>query len=96
MKRVRLFKKLEYGELQEFYDTTRIFFDCGTLLDYGYGYYEIPKLYKTIKIFKDETGYTAWDPTAGWEILASEVTLERARRVAKQRLKKCGTIIECK
>ena len=89
-------KKLEYGELQEFYDTTRIFFDCGTLLDYGYGYYEKPKLYKSIKIFKDESGYTAWVPTAGWEMLAREVPLEKARRIAKQRLKKGGTIIECK
>lgn len=87
-------KKLEYGELQDFYDTRRIFFDCGTLVDYGYGYYEPPKLYRTIKIFKDENGYTAWVPRAGWVILANQVPLERARKIAHQRLKAGGVIIE--
>lgn len=89
-------KKLEYGELQEFYDTTRVFFDCGTYVDYGYGYYEPPKLYKTIKIFKDDEGYTAWVPRAGWITLARMVPLIKARRIARLRLKKCGSIIERK
>lgn len=87
-------KKLEYGELQEFYDTTRIFFDCGTLVDYGYGYYEPPKLYKTIKIFKDSEGYAAWVPRAGWGMLARMVPLEKARKIARLRLKRGGEIIE--
>lgn len=87
-------KHLCYGEKQEFYDTIRIFFDCGTVLDYGYGYFEPPKLYKTIKIFKDDVGYTAWAPRIGWEILARMVPIEKARRVARLRLKEGGRIIE--
>ena len=86
--------QLCYGERQEFYDTTRIFLDCGTYVDYGYGYYEPPKLYKTIKIFKDEVGYTAWVPSAGWVMLARMVPIERARKVARFRLKKGGAIVE--
>ena len=35
-------KQLEYGQLQEFYDTQRVFFDCGTFWDVGYGQYKIP------------------------------------------------------
>jgi len=85
---------LEYGELQEFYDTTRIFFDCGTFLDCGYGYYEPPKLYKKIVIYKDENGYTAWVPRADWVMLARQVPLKLARSIASKRLKKLGHIIE--
>ena len=87
-------KKLEYGESQEFYDTTRIFFDCGTFADYGYGYYEVPKLYRNITIFKDENGYTAWVPRVGWKMLARQVPLEQARKIAKARLTKGGIIRE--
>lgn len=87
-------KHLCYGEKQEFYDTTRIFLDCGTYVDWGYGYYEPPKLYKTIKIFKGEAGYTAWVPRAGWVMLAREVPLEKARSIARKRLKEGGRIIE--
>jgi len=83
-----------YGELQEFYDTTRIFFDCGTFVDYGYGYYEPPKLYKSITIFKDDIGYTVWVPRAGWEMLARQVDLKKARNIARKRLKPNGIIIE--
>ncbi len=97
-KRIRLLcphhKKLEYGELQDFYDTRRVFLDCGTFVDYGYGYYEPPKLYKSITIFKDETGYTAWVPRSDWRMLAREVSLDRARRIAKSRLQKGGVILE--
>lgn len=87
-------KLLEYGEKQEFYDTTRIFFDCGTFVDYGYEYYEPPKLFKSITVFKDETAYTTWVPRAGWVILAREVSLKRAMSIAKRRLQKGGTITE--
>lgn len=87
-------KHLCYGEKQEFYDTTRIFLDCGTLIDYGYGYYEPPKLYKQITIFKDEKGYTTWVPRAGWKMLARMVPLDKARRIAKLRLAKGGIITE--
>jgi len=87
-------KKLEYGELQEFYDTTRVFFDCGAFADYGYGYYEPPQLYKSTTIFKDESGYTAWVPRAGWVMLAREVPLEKARKIARMRLKKGGYILD--
>ena len=87
-------KHLCYGERQDFYDTMRIFFDCGTFADYGYGYYEPPKLYKHIVIFKDENGYTAWCPKAGWEMLARQVPLDKARHIAQSRLKKGGHIIE--
>ncbi|KKM00940.1 hypothetical protein LCGC14_1799390 [marine sediment metagenome] len=85
-------KKLCYGEKQSFYDTTRVFFDCGTFLDYGYGYYESPKLYKNITIFKDETGFTAWVPRAGWIMLARCAPFNRAYNIAKQRLKAGGHI----
>ena len=51
-----------------------------------------PKLYKSITIFKDETGYTAWVPRAGWKMLAREVPLNQALRTAKLRLKKGGHI----
>lgn len=87
-------KHLCYGERQEFYDTTRIFFDCGTVVDSGYGYYELPAQYKRIVIFKDEGGYTAWVPHADWTMLARQVTLNRARRIAKSRLKRGGHIVE--
>ena len=87
-------KRLCYGELQDFYDTSRIFFDCGTFVDYGFSYYEPPKLYKHITIFKDENGYTAWVPRAGWHILVREVPLEKARKIAKARLAKGGIIQE--
>ncbi len=36
-------KRLCYGSLLECYDTTRVFFDCGTFVDYGYGYWEEPR-----------------------------------------------------
>jgi len=87
-------KHLCYGERQAFYDTTRIFFDCGTFVDYGYGYYEPPKLYKHITIFKDETGYTTWCPRSGWTMLARQVPLQQARNIAKRRLSKGGQIKE--
>ena len=72
----------------------RIFFDCGTYIDYGYGYYEPPKCYKNIKIFKDDEGYTVWVPRAGWIMLARMVPLEQARRIAHLRLKRGGHIVE--
>ncbi len=87
-------KHLCYGERQQFYDTTRIFFDCGTFVDYGYQYYEPPKLYKYITIFKNENGYTAWCPRNGWHILARDAPLGRVRKIAKQRLAKNGRIID--
>ena len=87
-------KHLCYGERQEFYDTVRIFFDCGTYLDSGYGYYVKPTLYKRIVIFADDGGYTAWVPRAGWLILARQVPLSRAHRIARSRLKKDGHIVE--
>ena len=85
-------KKLEYGERQSFYDTTRVFFDCGAMADYGYGEYTPPKLYKNITIFKDETGFTVWAPRAGYEFLAKFVPLERARLIARKRLANGGRI----
>lgn len=87
-------KHLEYGERQDFYDTRRIFFDCGTFVDYGYGYYEAPKLYNNITIFKDETGYTAWVPRSGWMMLARMVPLSRARKIARAHLREGGQIKE--
>ena len=35
-------KRMCYGERQEFYDTTRVLFDCGAMVDYGYGYWRKP------------------------------------------------------
>ena len=74
-------KHLCYGERQGFYDTRCIFFDCGTFVDYGYVYYEKPKLYKSIEILKDEVGFTARVRRAGFRILAKarlELPPERA------------------
>ncbi len=87
-------KRLEFGELHEYYDTRQIVFDCGTFADYGYGYYDPPKLYKSITIFKDDTGFTAWVPRAGYAMLARMVTLKRARLIAKKRLATGGIIKE--
>ena len=87
-------KHLCYGEGQEFYDTTRLFFDCGTVVYSGYSYYKAPKQYSHIVIFKDQMGYTTWCPRAGWTMLACQVSLEQARRVARARLKTGGHIIE--
>lgn len=87
-------KHLCYGERQEFYDTMRILLDCGTVVDYGYGYYDPPKQYSYIVIFKDETGYTAWAPYNAWEKLARQVSLDRARTVARQQLRVGGRIVE--
>ena len=39
-------KKLEYGEMACYYDTTYAMFDCGTSVDYGAGEYTPPKSYK--------------------------------------------------
>jgi hypothetical protein len=41
-RRCPLDKRLCYGQLAEYYDTRRVFFDCGTVLDYGYGYWTKP------------------------------------------------------
>ncbi len=87
-------KHLCYGERQEFYDTTRMFFDCGTFVDYGYGYYEPPKLYKHIIIFKDETGFTVWCPRAKYRMLVRQVPLKKAWAIARRRLAKGGHIDE--
>lgn len=96
-KRVRVYcphhKHLCYGEKQEFYDTVRIFFDCGTFIDYGYGYFTPPKLYKRINIFKDSEGYTAWVPRAGWVKIANQVSLPQVERMARRRLQSGGVII---
>jgi hypothetical protein len=86
-------KHLCYGERQDFYDTRRIFFDCGTLVDYGYGYYEPPKLYKKLVIFKDDAGYTVLARYVD-KFIIKQVSLSKARRIAKLRLKKDGFIIE--
>lgn len=84
-------RKLEYGELQDFYDTRRIFFDCGTFVDYGYGYYEPPKLYKKLEIFKDDIGYTVLARYAS-KFLETQVPLAKARRIARLRVAKGGII----
>ncbi len=84
-------KRLCYGFKQEYYDTLRIFFDCGTMVDTGYGSYDPPKLYKRIVLFKDETGYSVM-ARYSFDMLARCVPLERARRIAKQRLAKDGIL----
>lgn len=86
-------KKLEYGELQDFYDTRRIFFDCGTFVDYGYGYYEPPKKYKRLRIFWDsERGYfTLWADYVNKPIF-SHPNYKRVLRIAMERLKPKGRL----
>jgi len=83
-----------YGTAYHYYDTVQIVFDCGTRIDIGYGYYEPPKLYNNITIFKDRVGYTAWVPRSGWLILGREVPLPEARNIARRRLKQGGIIKE--
>ena len=45
-------KHLCFGILQEFYDTVRVFFDCGTSVDYGYGEWRPPQKKKCSKCRK--------------------------------------------
>lgn len=87
-------KKLEYGELQDFYDTRRIFFDCGTFVDYGYGYYEPPKKYKQLETFWDSErqSYTLIARRPTWHILFSSPNHTKIIRIANDRLKPQGTI----
>ena len=35
-------KIMEYGDQHHYYDTSHIFFDCGTFWDVGYGAWKIP------------------------------------------------------
>lgn len=86
-------KKLEYGELQEFYDTTRIFFDCGTFVDGGYGYYVPPKQYKHLQIFWDSSkGKYVLVATYNWEHLFEHKDHNKILAIAQQRLKAGGKI----
>ncbi len=45
-------KHLCYGEEARYYDTTSIFFDCGTSVDYGYGEWRPPENVKCPKCRK--------------------------------------------
>ncbi len=45
-------KHLEYGELQEYYDTRYVFFNCGASIDYGYGEWRSPPKSKCPKCRK--------------------------------------------
>ena len=38
-----LHKRREYGNLVTMYDTVRVFLTCGTMIDYGYGYWQKPR-----------------------------------------------------
>ena len=84
-----------YGTQHEYYDTVKVFFDCGTVADYGYGYHEPPRLYKNIHILKDDEGYTVLAPSAGWKMLACKVSIGLAHRIGKARLAKGGKIKDC-
>lgn len=88
-------KKMEYGELQEFYDTTRVFFDCGTFVDHGYGYYELPTRYKRLKIFWDNElrQFVLWADYVNKSIFTHE-NYKKVLRIAQERLKPKGTIKE--
>lgn len=86
-------KRLEYGELQEFYDTHRVFFDCGTVADYGYGYYEPPKQYKRLSIFFDNE-VNLWKLFSVYtrQKLAERKTKSGITKIAKYHLKSGGKI----
>lgn len=86
-------KRLCYGEQQDFYDTRRIFFDCGTVIDYGYGYYEPPKQYKRLHIFYD-SGLDMWRLFSrhGWHDLGKQKTKTGIMRIAQYHLKSGGKI----
>ncbi len=84
-------KRLEYGEQQDFYDTRRIFFDCGTFVDYGYGYWEKPKQYKKLHIWYFEDHWEVrWE--CGYSPLGKSKTKTGIMRLAKYHLKKGGKI----
>lgn len=82
-------KRLCYGGQADFYDTVKVFFDCGTSVDYGYSEWTPPKLYKRLVLFKDETGYTILAKYTG-DLLVRQVSRSQAMRIAKQRLAKGG------
>lgn len=86
-------KKMEYGELQEFYDTRRIFFDCGTFVDYGYGYYEPPKRYKRLQVYWDgELEKYILVATQSWEHLFESPNYKKVIKIAEGRLKIGGRL----
>ena len=96
LKRVRqkcpFHKHLCYGTAAHYYDTTLVRFDCGTLLDYGYGYYDPPKKYKKLKIFWDSE-YEAWRLMNSFgEILINSPQRKVVERIARARLKVGGSI----
>ena len=82
-------KVLHYGSQHEYYDTTLIFFDCGTEADYGYGEWRPPKSYKKLTIFQDEVGYSLM---ALGNVISSARTKRGIRAMANQRLKPSGEI----
>lgn len=43
---------------------------------------------------KDDIGFTAWCPRNGWKMLARQVPLEQARKIANNRLCVGGKITE--
>mgnify|MGYP001562260485 CR=1 FL=1 len=88
-------RKLEYGELRDFYDTIRIFFDCGTFVDYGYGYYKPPLKYKRLRIFWDGQlqQYVLWGDY-GNKLLFSDENRKKILRIANERLKPKGKITD--
>ena len=85
-------KLLHYGSQHEYYDTTLIFFDCGTRVDFGYGEWRPPKLYKKLTIFQDEVGYSLM---ALGSVIFSAMTKRGIRAIANQRLKAGGKIKAC-
>jgi hypothetical protein len=84
--------RLECGNKQEFYDSTRVFFDCGTMADYGYGYYQPPEKFKRLEIFKDEGDTFSIFARYTHRFFTGYKTLAAAKRIAKCHLKEGGNI----
>jgi len=88
-------KRLEYGKRQDSYDTIRIFFDCGTMLDIGYGEFIPPKQYKTVHISYDAEGkqWEAYTRRPCFMVLGKAKTRAGIGRKANYHLKPGGTVV---
>ena len=86
-------KHLCFGTLHEYYDTTKVFFYCGTVVDYGYGEYTPPRKYKRLCIFKDGDKWVLWARYV-WQKLGEAKTHAGIQRLASYHLKPGGGIKE--
>ena len=82
-------KRLCYGGMQEYYDTTIICFDCGTLINGEY--WEAPRMYKRLAIYQDGDIWRVWNPATLRDVGESK-TKAGIERIARYHLKSGGKI----